>query len=94
VVGGRLVLLDDEDSGTHAADRELLVALDARALGRNGVTEERHERLQRFGRAFAVNLAAGPHPAHDTQLARPGGHGLGVDPAAGGSAQRPIASGW
>ena len=33
---GRLVLLDDEDPGADTADRELLVALDARLLGRDG----------------------------------------------------------
>ena len=93
VVGGGLVLLDDEHAGAHAADRELLVALDARAFGRNAVTEERHERLHRLGRALGMDLSCGPHPAHHTQLAGLGGHGLGVDPAAGGRAQRLVTSG-
>ena len=93
VVGGRLVLLDDEHPGAHAADRELLVALDARALGLDRVADERQERLDGVGRALGVDLAGRAHPAHHRQLAGPGGHGLGVDPAAGGRAQRTLTSG-
>src|SRR4051794_37789142 len=40
MVGGRLVLLDDEDTCADATDRELLVTLDAHALARNGITDE------------------------------------------------------
>ena len=39
VVGGRLMLLDDENPGTHATDRELFVTLDTRAFARNDVTD-------------------------------------------------------
>jgi hypothetical protein len=35
VVGGRLVLLDDEDPGGHAANPELLVTLDPGAFRRH-----------------------------------------------------------
>ena len=41
----------------------------------------------RLGRALGMHLPGGPHPAHDTQLAGPGDHHLGIDPAAGDRAQ-------
>ena len=93
MVGGRPVLLDDEHPGAHTADRELLVALDARAFGGDVVTEEGHERLERMKRALAMELPGGPHPAHDAELAGLRGDGLGVDRAAGSRAQRPAGSG-
>src|SRR3954462_11827011 len=82
MVGGRLVLLDDEDTGADATDRELLVALDAHALTRNRVTDERHERLQRVGRTLGMDLAGRPHPPEAAQLARLGGHDRRVAPPA------------
>jgi hypothetical protein len=82
------MLLNDEHPGAHAADRELLVALDAHAFARHGVTEERHERLHRVGRALAMELSGGPHPAQDPQLAGFGSHSPSIDPAARGNAQR------
>ena len=87
------MLLDDEHPGADAADRELLVTLDARAFGRNGVTEERQQRLHRVGRPLGMDLSRRPHPTHDSQLAGLGDHSPGVDPIAGGRTQRPVASG-
>ena len=91
-MGGRLVLLDDEHPGADAADRELLVALDTRALGRNVITEERDERPHRIRRALGMDLPRQSHPAHDRQLARLGDHGVRVDPIAGRRAQRLVPS--
>ena len=84
-MGSRLMLLDDEHPGADAADRELLVTLDARALDWSH-TEEPHERIHRVGRPLGMDLSSWPHPAHDTQLAGLGRHGLGVDPSASGGA--------
>ncbi len=92
-MGGRLMLLDDEHPGTHAADRELLVTLDAHALSRDVIAEETHERLDRVGRPLGMDLSRRPHPPHDAQLARLRGHGLGVDRVAGSGAQRPVPRG-
>ena len=68
--------------------------VDARAFAWNPVSEERHELAHRVGRALGMDLAGGPHPAHDTQIAGLGDHGLGSDAAAGGRPQRPVASRW
>ncbi len=83
------MLLDDEHPGADAADRELLVALDARALGPDAVAQERRKGPHRLGRALGVDLSGRPHPAHDPQLAGPGHHGLHVESLAGDRAQRP-----
>jgi hypothetical protein len=45
VVGGRLVLLDDEGAGADAADRELLMALDLDVLDRDPVHPRRGRSL-------------------------------------------------
>jgi hypothetical protein len=87
------MLLDDEHPGAHAADRELLVTLDARGFGRNVATEQRQQRLHRIGRPLGMDLSRRPHPAHDRQLAGLGDHGLGVHRPAGGRTQRLVTSG-
>ncbi len=77
------VLLNDEDAGADAADRELLVALDLDALARHlgdpgarrPLAKEVQQRLDRGLRALGVDehLALLPvaDPAQHAQLVRP-----------------------
>ena len=83
VVGGRGVLLDDEDAGADAADRELLVALDLDALdldlgdpcGRRALAQERDQLLDRRLGSLGVDehaaVLAVAHPAHHARARAP-----------------------
>src|SRR4029077_8018108 len=82
VVRSRDVLLDDEHSRRHAADRELLVALDVDLLDVDSVdpraartlVEERDEVVDGFGRPFGVDVDGAvvlvADPAQDTVTPR------------------------
>ena len=87
------MLLHDEDAGRDAADRELLVALDARAFALGDVADERDQRVDRVGQPFGMDLPRRAHPAEDSELMRLGHHRVGIELAAGGAAQGPLARG-
>ena len=74
MVRGRLVLLHDEHAGGHAADRELLVALDARGLGPSAAElGQQHVDRGRVALRMQAQLTVLPppaHPAREPELAR------------------------
>ncbi len=83
MVGGGMVLLDDEDAGADPADRKLLVALRLDLHDLEGVDlgggapfpEESDQGLDVVAAALGVGecvlLVAMPHPAEHPELARP-----------------------
>lgn len=80
---GRLVLLDDEDAGADAADRELLVPLDLCRLGRHRLDsraarplfEKGDELIDGRRRSLGVDphrpVIFVAHPAEGAEAARP-----------------------
>src|SRR3954451_14060115 len=82
MVGGRLVLLDDEDAGADAAEGELLMALGLDGFGlevahlrrRRPLAQEVGEARDRIGSPLGMDEDAAvlgvPHPAENPELAR------------------------
>ena len=70
VVRGRPVLLDDETPALTPRIANCSCPSTRAGSVATASPRERDERLHRAGRALGMELARGPHPAHDAELAR------------------------